>query len=89
MLGNNHSAHDSEATAVPYLELCGDVIAGAFLIKSVLSGIQAGDPQADAMQKLVWHHSLKYLSKAPSHLEQIKYASEPVFAYPEDRLADL
>ncbi|PHS74540.1 MAG: acyl-CoA dehydrogenase [Robiginitomaculum sp.] len=80
---------DSGAAAVPYLELCGDVISGAFLIKSVLSGIKAGDPQAEAMQKLVWHHSLKYLSKAPSHLEQIKYAAAPVFAYPEDRLADL
>ncbi len=83
------SDQDSGAAAVPYLELCGDVIAGAFLIKSVLSGIKTGDPQADAMQKLVWHHSLKYLAKAPSHLEQIKYASAPVFAYPEDRLADL
>lgn len=83
------SDEDSGAAAVPYLELCGEVIAGAFLIKSVLSGIKAGDPQAEAMQKLVWHHSLKYLSKAPGYLEQIKYAAEPVFAYSEDRLADL
>ena len=80
---------DSGAAAVPYLALCGDVVAGAFLIKSVISGIKAGDPQAEVMQKLVWHHTLRYLSKAPSHLEQIKYAAAPVFAYPGDRLADL
>ena len=83
------SDEDSGAAAVPYLELCGEVISGAFLIKSVLSGIKADDPQADAMQKLAWHHSLKYLSKAPGYLEQIKYAAAPVFAYPKDRLADL
>ncbi len=83
------SDEDSGAAAVPYLDLCGTVISGALLIKSVLSGIKANDPGAEAMQKLVWHHSLKYLSKAPGYLEQIKYASAPVFAYPEDRLADL
>ncbi len=83
------SDQDSGAAAVPYLELCGEVISGAFLIKSVLSGIKANDPQAEAMQKLVWHHSLRYLSKAPGYLEQIKYAAAPVFAYPEEQLADL
>jgi len=83
------SDEDSGAAAVPYLELCGEVISGALLIKSVVSGIKAGDPQASAMQKLAWHHSLRYLSKAPGYLEQIKYAAAPVFAYPEERLADL
>ncbi|MBL4853885.1 MAG: acyl-CoA dehydrogenase family protein [Robiginitomaculum sp.] len=80
---------DSHAAAVPYLELCGHVISGALLITSVVSGLKAKDPHAPAMQKLVWYHSLKYLAQAPAHLEQIKYAAAPVFAYPEDRLADL
>ena len=80
---------DSGAAAVPYLELCGDVISGALLIKSVVSGLKAKDPYAVSMQKLAWHHSLRYLAKAPGYLEQIKYAAAPVFAYPEDRLADL
>ncbi len=80
---------DSHTAAVPYLELCGHVISGALLIKSVVAGLKAKDPHASAMQKLVWHHSLKYLAQAPTHLEQIKYAAAPVFAYPEDRLADL
>lgn len=80
---------DAHAASVPYLNLCAEVISGALLIKSVVSGYKKNMRQAQAMQKLVWHHSLRYLSKAPAWSEQIKYGAAPVFSYPQDRLLDL
>ena len=80
---------DAHAASVPYLNLCAEVISGALLIKSAVSGYKKNMRQAQAMQKLVWHHSLRYLSKAPAWSEQIKYGAAPVFSYPQDRLLDL
>jgi alkylation response protein AidB-like acyl-CoA dehydrogenase len=80
---------DALAVANIYLDLSGDVVSGAFLIKGVLNGLKAQDPQAKSMQKLVWFHSISYLARASARLEQIKYGAEPVFAFDKQLLADL
>ncbi|MEE9273049.1 MAG: acyl-CoA dehydrogenase family protein [Robiginitomaculum sp.] len=84
-------ANDKDVLSIcdAYLQICGDVISGALLIKSVLAGIKAGDGFAGAMQKLTWHHALRYLSRAPSYLDAILHGAGPVYALDEVRLADL
>ena len=77
------------AAANAYLSLCSDVVSGAFLIKGVVNGLKRQDPRAKSMQKLVWYHSVSYLSRASSYLEQIKYGAGPVFAFDKQLLADL
>jgi len=85
------AAKDNDAlnAATPYLALCGDVISGALLIKSVLNGLAAGDERAPNMKQLAWHHSVSILSRAPSYLDPIMNGADPVFGYPLDQLADL
>ena len=83
------SEKDVLTVAVPFLELSGHVISGGLLVKSVISGRRANDPQAETMLKLVRHHANTVLSKAPALLVQIQAGAEPVFAYPVDQLADL
>ena len=80
---------DALAAATPYLSLCGDVISGVFLIKSVLSGMAANDQHAANMKTLAWHHSISILSRASSYLEPIMNGAGSVFAYPLEQLADL
>ena len=80
---------DALASATAYLTLCSDVVSGAFLIKGVVNGLKKQDPRAKSMQKLVWFHSVTYLSRASSYLEQIKYGAAPVFAFDKQLLADL
>ncbi len=80
---------DAQAAAFPYQELCGHVISGALLIKSVLNGYAASDSHAAVLHKLVWFHSLVWLAKAPAYLEQIKYGAAPVFATSQQNLADV
>ena len=82
---------DKDALAIcdAYLQICGDVVSGAFLIKSVLSGLKANDAHADSMQKIAWHHALTYMSRAPGHLDRIKHGAAPIFALSENNLADL
>jgi len=80
---------DALSSATAYLALCSDVVSGAFLIKGVINGLKRQDPRAKSMQKLVWFHSVAFLSRAPSYLEQIKYGAGPVFGFDKQLLADL
>ncbi|RZV34506.1 MAG: acyl-CoA dehydrogenase, partial [Acidimicrobiales bacterium] len=80
---------DALASATAYLALCSDVVSGAFLIKGVVNGLKKQDPRAKSMQKLVWFHSVAFLSRAPSYLDQIKYGAGPVFGFDKELLADL
>jgi alkylation response protein AidB-like acyl-CoA dehydrogenase len=81
--------NDALASATAYLALCSDVVSGALLIKGVVNGLKKQDPRAKSMQKLVWFHSVTYLSRASSYLEQIKYGAGPVFGFDKQSLADL
>ena len=85
------SAYEADAfsSATAYLALCSDVVSGAFLIKGVVNGLKKQDPRAKSMQKLVWFHSVAFLSRAPSYMEQIKYGAGPVFGFDKQLLADL
>jgi len=80
---------DALAASSAYLQLCGDVISGAYLIKGVVNGLKKQDPNAKSMQKLVWFHSVSFLARATAGLEQIKYGAAPVYAFDEQLLADL
>lgn len=80
---------DALAASCAYLDLCGDVVSGAFLIKGVVNGLKTQDPRAKSMQKLVWFHSVSYLARATANLEQIKYGAAPVFGFDQQLLADL
>jgi hypothetical protein len=80
---------DALAASCAYLELCGNVISGAYLIKGVVNGLKKQDPRANTMQKLVWFHSVSFLARAAANLEQIKYGAAPVFAFDKQLLADL
>ncbi len=83
------SDEDAHAVAYSYLNLCAFVIAGAFLAKSVISGIKHGDDKAHQVQKLSHHYCVSCLSRAPSLFEQIKHGAAPIFALEEQFLADL
>ena len=80
---------DALASAYAYLDLCGDVISGGLLLKGVLNGLNAQDPHAGAMQKLLSYHALTLMPRAGSKLAQIKAGAAPVFDFPVNQLADL
>ncbi len=85
----NAADSDVQAIAVPYLKLCADVVAGAYLLGAVLNGFEAGDAQAAHMQKLVWYYTLGVLAKAPQGLAQIMAGAQPIHAVSNQYLADL
>lgn len=80
---------DALSVAYAYLDLCGDVISGGLLAKSVVNGIKADDPQAKAMLTLLEYHALTILPRAQSKLAQIHAGAAAVFALPVSQLADL
>jgi alkylation response protein AidB-like acyl-CoA dehydrogenase len=85
----NASEKHALSVATNYLKLCGDVISGTLLIKAACNGLRAGDPDAPAMQKLAWYHALAVMPQAAAQLDFIQRGEDPVFDFPEDRLADL
>ena len=80
---------DALAAAMAYLDLCGDVLSGGYLMKGVINGQKAQDPQAVNMRKLLTYHTLAYIPRANAKLAKIKAGAAPVFDFPETQLADL
>ncbi len=80
---------DIQAIAVPYLEMCAEVVAGAFLLGSVVNGLKAGDAAAETVQKLVWYRSESSLARAPQALAQILAGRAPINSVADRHMADL
>jgi len=85
----NASDKHALSVATNYLNLCGDVISGALLIKATCKGHLSKDPDAEYMQKLAWYHALAVMPHATAQLDFIERGEDPVFDFPQDRLADL
>ncbi|PHR91027.1 MAG: acyl-CoA dehydrogenase [Robiginitomaculum sp.] len=83
------SEKDALAAASAYLDLCGDVVSGGLLTKSVVNGLKREDPQAEAMQTLLNYHALTILPRAHGKLPLIMAGADCVFAFPVNQLADL
>ena len=77
------------AGATPYLNLVGNVISGAFLIKAVSNGVLAGDELAENMASLARYHALAIMPKAAGQLDFIRNGAKAVFDFPMEQLADL
>jgi len=85
----NATEKDALSAAMDYLNICGDVIGGALLIKAACQGEMAGDPLAKNMQKLANFHAVSIMPKANSRLQALRAGAEAVFDFPLDHLADL
>jgi alkylation response protein AidB-like acyl-CoA dehydrogenase len=85
----NATEKDALSAATPYLNLCGDVMSGAFLMKAVAKGLIANDPNAPAMANLARYHALSVMPKASAALDQLRAGAEIVFDFPQGQLADL
>jgi hypothetical protein len=85
----NATEKDALSVAMPYLNLAAQVISGAFLIKSVANGLQAGDELAGSMANLARYHALSIMPQAAAALEQLRAGASIVFDFPEEQLADL
>jgi len=85
----NASEKDALSVATPYLNLAAHVISGAFLIKSVVNGMNAGDELAGSMATLARYHALSIMPQANASLEQLRAGASIVFDFPEAQLADL
>jgi len=75
--------------ATPYLNLVADVISGAFLIKAVANGAQAGDELSENMASLARYHALSIMPRAETHLDFLRGGAKAVFDFPMAQLADL
>lgn len=87
MLGLDEGA--ALAVATPYLELAGDIVSGAFLIKAASNGLLAGDEAAPNMLRLADYHALSVMPRAESKLDFIRGGASSVFNFPERQLADI
>jgi len=85
----NAKDEDALSVATPYLNLCGDIISGALLIKAVANGLKASDKQTGTMASLARYHALSVMPRAGSQLDFIRAGAEPVFDFPVGQLADL
>lgn len=85
------SANDKGAlaAAMAYLDLCGDVISGGYLLISVVNGLATNDDHAPAMHKILTYHSLTFIPRANAKLAQIQAGAGAIFDFPADSLADL
>ncbi len=83
------SEKDALSIATDYLNLCADILGGAFLIKAACNGEKAQDPLASNMQKLSEFHASTILPQAKSKLATLRAGSGIVFDFPLDHLADL
>jgi len=85
------NAKDEHALSVatPYLTLCGHVLSGAFLLKSVANGFAKGDGQAVAMAKLARYHAVSVMPRAEAQLDFIRAGTKTIFDFPVGQLADL
>ena len=75
--------------ATPYLRLCGEVIGGALLVKSVVGGLAANDPLAGNMLKLTHYHTLAIMGQSRNHVAFLRQSANAVMGFPERDLADL
>jgi len=80
---------DALSVAMPYLNLCASVISGAFLLKSVVNGAEAGDELTASMASLARYHAVAIMPEAEGLLGQIQAGASAVFDFPESQLADL
>lgn len=85
----NANELDALAAATDYLNLAGDVVSGALLIKAAAKGLAAGDDLAKNMQALANYHALSVMPRAGARLEIIRRGARPVFDFPHAQLADL
>ena len=85
----NAAETDALSVATPFLNLCGDIISGALLIKAVANGLQANDPHARNMASLARYHALSVMPRAKSQLDFIRAGANSVFDFPVGQLADL
>lgn len=85
----NSTEKDALTVATDYLNICGDILGGAYLIKATCNGLKAGDPLATNMQKLAWFHAVSIMPRATSRLEALRRGAAPVFDFPVEQLADL
>jgi len=72
-----------------YLNICGDIIGGALLIKAASQGEKAQDPLAGNMKQLAEFHAVSIMSQAQSRLGALRAGADIIFDYPLDHLADL
>lgn len=80
---------DTLSIAMDYLNLCGDVLGGAYLIKAASKGYQANDPLAPNMAALANFHATSIMPKAQARLLAIENGARTVFEFPLAHLADL
>ena len=85
----NASDADALAGAAAYLELCGLVMAGAYLTKAAMQGVKADDPGAEGMTALARYHAVRLMPEAKSALDYLRRSSDAVFDVPKAALADL
>jgi len=83
------SEKDALSVATDYLNICADIIGGAYLIKAACNGERAQDPLAANMHKLSQFHAATIMPQAKSKLAALRAGSEIVFDFPLDHLADL
>lgn len=85
----NADEQDALSVATDYLNLCGDVLAGALLIKATCNGHKAGDPLAKNMAALAQYHALSIMPRGQGRLMAIRAGASRVFDFPLKHLADL
>ena len=77
------------SVATPYLTLCGHIVSGALLMKSVANGLVASDPHANSMATLARYHAVSIMPQAAAQLDLIRTGTSAIFDFPVDQLADL
>jgi alkylation response protein AidB-like acyl-CoA dehydrogenase len=84
-------ADDKQALccATDYLALCGHVTANGLLLRAVLNGKDASDPDADSVHSIVHFHSHNILPVVGALRAQIQSGAQSVFGLDEERMADL
>ena len=85
----NAEDQDALAVATDYLNLCGDILGGALLIKAACKGLHAKDPLAKNMAALARFHAVSIMPRGQGRLSAIREGAQPVFNFPVDHLADL
>ena len=85
----NVSEDNALSGANAYLQICGDVISGACLIRACCRGFEAGDEDAANMLALTRFHALTYMPRAVHALAYLPQAAASIFDFPKRSLADL
>jgi hypothetical protein len=85
----NSTEKEALAAATPYLTLCAEIIADAFLIKAACNGYFARDDNYKDMEYLASFHSRHVAPMADARLVYLWNPSEEIMLFPMEQLADL